>query len=111
MVLSLGDDCLYRVPYELANDVLQVTLNIGKGGIQMTLDSNLGDLYVRAASGPDKLLGCPTATLYNLFGIAFQKDFADSINMRVVFGLVVWKVPGRIEGVGECQMLLCDDAS
>ena len=50
--------------------------------------------------------------LNNLLCVAFEEDFADKFilwtRMRL---LCVWEVPGRMESLGQSEMLLSDDST
>jgi hypothetical protein len=98
---------LDRVAQQLANNVLEVTEDIWERRIEMAVHFDLWYLHVRAMRAPDELLRGLTTVFNNLFGVAAQEDFADCF--LVVQQLGVWKVPWRVEGFGEGQVLLCDD--
>lgn len=106
-----SNDCLYRVPDEFSDNVLQMAFNIGEGSIKMALDADVGNLNMGAVCSLDQFLGGLAAALNNFLCVAFQEDFADGVVVRIEFGLIVGEVPGRVEGVGQCQMLLCDDTA
>ena len=110
-VLLLRNDGLYRVSDELTDDIFQMALNVRKGSIKMAFDANLGNLHMRAVGGFDQFLGRLAAALYDLFGIALEEDFADGVVVWIVLGLDVWKMPWRVEGVGQRQMLLCNNTA
>lgn len=111
VILSLLDNGLDGVSDQLADDVLQVTLDVREGSIEMAFDTDVWELYVGAVCGLDQLLRRPSATLDDLFGVAFEEYFAHSVRVWVVLGLVVGKVPGSIEGVCQGQMLLGNDTA
>jgi hypothetical protein len=105
---ALLDDGLYRVPQQLADDVLEMAENVWEGSLEMAVHFDLWDLDVGAVCAPDQLLRRLSTVLDDFFGVASQKDLANSF--LVVQQLGVREVPGRIERLGERQMLLCDDA-
>lgn len=88
-----------------------MALNVRKSSIKMAFDANFRNLYVRAIGGFDQFLGCLAAALHNLFGIALEEDFAHGVVVCIVLGLDMWKMPWRIEGVGQRQVLLCNDTA
>jgi hypothetical protein len=105
---TLLDDGLDRVPQQLANYVLEVAKDVREGRLEMAVHFDLGDLDIRAVCASDQLLGGLSAILDDFFGIASQENLANGF--LVVQQLGVREVPGRVEGLGECQMLLCNDA-
>jgi hypothetical protein len=106
---ALLDDGLYRVAQQLANNVLEVAEDVRECSLEMAVHFDLGDLDIRAVCTPDQLLRGLSTIFDNFFGIASQEDLANGF--LVVQQLGVGKVPGRVEGFGERQMLLCDDTS
>jgi hypothetical protein len=70
---------------------------------------DLWDLDVGAVCASDQILRRLSTVLDNLFGVASQEDLA--YGLLVVQQLGVWKMPGRVEGLGECEMLLGNDTS
>ena len=103
-------DSLDRVSQQLADDVLKVAEDVWECCIQVAVYLYLGNGNVGAISSLDQLLHCLSTVFDDFFGIASQEDLAYSF-------LVVWRMlglremPGRIEGLGECQMLFGDDPS
>lgn len=84
-----------------------MTQDVREGGIQMTLDVDLGEL--RGFRGlSHKILRNSSAALYDLFGLAFEEDFADKVCVHVHSFMRVWEMPWRVEGLCEGEVLLCD---
>jgi hypothetical protein len=108
LALALFDNGLDWVSQEFAYDVLQVTQDIWKGGIQVSINVDFGNGEMRAICLSDQLLGSLPATLDDLFCVASQEYFTDSFGVVGLLG--VGKVPGRIESLSEGQMLFGDDA-
>ena len=83
--------------------------DVGKRGIQVAIDIDLGDLNVRTVCALDQVLGGLATRLDNLFGIASQEDFADGL--LVVWRRGVWEMPGRVVCLGQGEVLFGNDAS
>lgn len=108
LFLVVLDDGLDRVAQELADDVLEVAEDVGEARVEVAVDFDLGDLYVGAVCGVGELGDGFGAAAYDIFGEAFDEDFADEIG----FGeLGAGREVGRVESFGEGEVLLCDDPS
>ena len=106
---TLLDDSLNRVAQQFANDVLEVAEDVWEGGIKMAVNLDLWDLNLGTICASDQFLRSFPAVVYDFFCIAPQEDLAD--RLLIVQQLGVGEVPWRIESLGECQMLLRNDAS
>lgn len=82
IVSSSFDDSLDGIPQQLADDVLQVAQDIGKRGVEVTLEIDFG----YGAIGPVRFSGeslCRLAApLHDFFGVAAEEDLADEVRVR-----------------------------
>lgn len=75
------DDGLYRVPQELADDILQVCEDVWECHVQMAVDADLGDRGVRPVSGANEVLCGMSAPLDDVPRYALQEDLADELGL------------------------------
>lgn len=105
--MALGDG-LDGVAQQLADDVFQMAEDVREVGVQVAVDVDMreGDVGTVGAL-EDGAHGVGDA-LHDVFGVAFEEDLADEFG----FGeLRAGGEPGGVEGVGEGEVLLGDDAS
>ena len=77
---------------------------VWKRCVQMPVDVYLRDGHVRPIRTLYEILRGLSATFDDLFGIASKEDLADDIGLAIV-GLGMGEVPGRVEGLGQSQVL------
>lgn len=109
--LALLDDGLDRVAEQFAHNVLEVAEYVRKGGVEVAVDVNVWYVNVGAICAFDQLLSGFAAALHNLPRIAPQEDFTYRLGVWVIHGLGMGKVPRRVEGFGEGEMLLCNHST
>lgn len=68
--LALFDDGLYGIAQKLSKDVFQMTQDVGKRGVEVSVDVDLGYVDMRAVCALDEFLGSLAARLDDLFGVA-----------------------------------------
>jgi hypothetical protein len=108
--LALLDDGLDRIAQKLTNDVFKMAQNVRKSRVEVAVDFDFGDVNVWAIGVLDQLLHRLAAIFDYLFCIAAQEDLAYGL-LVVRMDLGLWEVPWRIESLGKCKMLFCNDAS
>jgi hypothetical protein len=108
--LALLDDGLDRVAQELTNNVFKMAQNVWKSRVEVAVDFDFGDINVRAIGVLDQLLHRLAAIFDYLLCVAAQEDLANCL-LVVRMDLGLREMPGRIESLGECKMLFCNDAS
>jgi hypothetical protein len=90
---ALLDDGLDGVAQKFADDVLEMTEDVGECRIKMTIHLDFRDLDVRAVGVLDEFLGCFSTVFDYLFRITAQEDLANGLLVRRrVLGL--GKMPG-----------------
>lgn len=83
--------------------------DVWERGIQVAVQFDVGNLDVGAVCASDQILRRLSTFFDNLFGVASQEDLAHGLLVMQQLG--VGEVPGRVEGLCECEMLLGNDAS
>lgn len=100
----LLDDALYAVAQQLADDVFHVGEDEREVGVEVAGQLDLREGDVVAVGGAGEGEDGAAAALDYVGGVAFEKDFADELG---VGGGYCWGVCGRVESLGEGEMLLC----
>ena len=103
------DDCLDGVAKKLANDVLEMAQDVGKGSIQMTVDHDVRQYAARTIGLFSESTRSVPASLYHFTSVATQEDFSDKFRTGIDLRLGVGKVPWGVECFGQCKVLLGDD--
>lgn len=93
------DDCLYRVPQQLADNVLQMAQNVRKGGVEVALELDVWYGAINAVGFSGEGLGCVSTSLHYFFSVTSEKDFADKVCVGFYVNFGVWEVPWCIEGL------------
>lgn len=101
-------DGLDGVAQELADNVLEMAEDVGEARAKVAVNFDLGDLDIRSVCGAGELGDGFSAAAYDIFGEAFDEDFADEVG----FGeLGAGGEVGGVESFREGEVLLRDDSS
>lgn len=108
LFLVVLDDGLDGVAQELADNVLEMTEDVREARVEVAVDFDLGDLDVGSVCGAGELGDSFGAAAYDIFGEAFDEDFANEVG----FGeLGTGREVGGVESFCEGEVLLRDDSS
>jgi hypothetical protein len=108
LFLMVLDDGLDGVAQELADNVLEMAEDVREARVEVAVDFDLRDLDVGSVCGAGKLGDGFDAAAYDIFGEAFDKNFADEVG----FGeLGAGREVGGVESFREGEVLLRDDSS
>lgn len=99
---------LHSIAQKLADDVLHMTENKRKIGVEVTRELDLRQDDVVAVGGAGKGPNSTTAALDDIGGIAFEEDVADELSIG---DFDAWVEVGRVEGLCQGKVLLCYDTS
>jgi hypothetical protein len=88
---------LHRVAQQLADDVLEVAEDVGEVGVEVAVDADLGQGYVRTVGPLQDLADGVAAACDDVFGDALEEDGADEFRLGE---LGPRGEPRRVEGVG-----------
>ena len=103
------DDCLDGIAKELANDVLEVAQDVGKGSIQMTLDRDIRQYAARTIRLFSEGIRPVPACLYHFTSVATQENFSYKFRIGIDLRLGVGEVPWGVECFGQSKVLLGND--
>jgi len=81
---ALLNDGLNGVAEKFSNDVLQVALDVGESGIDVTVDVDVRNLNMPTVGSFDQFLGSLAAALDDFLCITFEEYFTDGVHMRVM---------------------------
>lgn len=102
------DDGLNRVAQELADNVLDVAEDVGEAGVEVANDADLGDGDVGPVDGASEGADGLGAALDDVLGRALDEDLADEVGLGE---LGARGEVGRVEGLGQREVLLGDEAA
>lgn len=108
LLLVVLDDGLNGVAEKLADNILEMAEDVREARVEVAVDFDLRDLDVGSVCGAGELGDSFSAAAYDIFGKAFDEDFADKIG----FGeLGAGREVGGVKGFREGEVLLRDDSS
>lgn len=102
------NDSLDRVAEELADNVLDVAQDVGEAGVEVADDVDLGDGGVGPVGGAGEGRDGFGAARDDVLGGTFDEDLADEVGLGE---LRAGREVGGVEGFGEGEVLLGDDAA
>jgi hypothetical protein len=88
-----------------------VAEDIGKGGFQVTVQTDLRERDIWPVGFTSEVLRGDSTAFHHLTSIASEEHLADEVVLGILWQFGLGKVPGRVEGLGQGEMLFGNDPS